>query len=67
MTDSTNYIGQCVQYRIDPGQANVANGALVPQIGQTSVANVTIGNDPRDLVGGTQWNFTFLKYRVGAE
>lgn len=65
MPDPTNYIGQCIQYRIEPGQANVATGALVPKTGQTSVANVTIGNDPRNLGGGTAWNFTFLKYSAG--
>jgi len=65
MPDPTNYIGQCIQYRIDPGQANVATGALVPKTGQTSLANVTIGNDPRNLGGGTLWNFTFLKYSAG--
>jgi hypothetical protein len=65
MPDPTKYIGQCIQYRIDPGQANVATDALAPKIGETLVANVTIGNDPRNLVSGTPWNFTFLKYNAG--
>jgi hypothetical protein len=65
MPNPTNFIGQCIQYRIDPGQANVATGALTPKTGMTSAANVRIGNDPRNLVGGTPWSFTFLKYSAG--
>jgi hypothetical protein len=65
MPDPTNYIGQCIQYRVDPGQANVGTGPLVPKTGQTTAANASIGNDPRHLVGGTAWNFTFLKYNAG--
>jgi hypothetical protein len=65
MPNPTNFIGQCISYRIDPGQANVATGALAPKTGMTSAANVRIGNDPRNLIGGTQWNFTFLKYSAG--
>jgi hypothetical protein len=65
MPNPTNFIGQCISYRIDPGQANVATGALAPKTGMTSAANVRIGNDPRNLIGGTPWNFTFLKYSAG--
>lgn len=64
MPDPTNYINQCIQFRIET-QANVATGPLVPRTGFTTNANVRIGNDPRNLVGGTPWNFTFLKYSAG--
>ena len=66
MPNPTNHVGQCIQYRIDPGQANVGNGALAPVTGQTAAANLMIGNDPRNpALGGTPWNFTFLKYNAG--
>ena len=66
MPDPTQYVGQCVRYRINPGQANLGNGPLQPVTGQTEVANLTIGNDPRNPeAGGTFWNFTFLKYNAG--
>jgi len=64
--DPTNHIGQCIQYRIDMGQAVVGNGPLAPITNQTSAANVWIGNDPRNpAFGGTPWNFTFLKFNAG--
>lgn len=66
MPDPTRFIGQCISYRIDMGQANVGTGALQPVTGQTSVGNVMIGADPRNPArGGTPWNFTFLKYNAG--
>lgn len=66
MPDPTRFIGQCISYRVDMGQANVGNGALAPITGQTSMGNVIIGVDPRNPArGGTPWMFTFLKYNAG--
>lgn len=66
MPNPTNFIGQCIRYRVDPGQANLGNGPLAPITGQTTAANVMIGNDPRNpAAGGTPWSFTFLKYNAG--
>lgn len=66
MPDPTNHVGKCVQYRIDPGQASLGNGALQPVTGQTTFANLMIGDDPRNpATSGTVWNFTFLKYNAG--
>jgi hypothetical protein len=67
MPNPTQFVGQCVAYRIDPGKAAVGAGAgaLVEKTGETSAANLMVGQDPRNLVGGTPWNFTFLKYNAG--
>lgn len=66
MPDPTTLVGQCIRYRIDPGQANLGSGPLAPTIGQTTVANLLVGNDPRNPgSGGTPWSFTFLKYCAG--
>ena len=66
MPDPTNYVGKCVQYRIDPGRASLGAGPLQPVTGQTTVANLMIGDDPRNpATNGTAWNFTFLKYNAG--
>jgi hypothetical protein len=66
MPDPTRFVGQCISYRIDMGQANVGSGPLQPVTGQTSTATVMVGADPRNPGrGGTPWNFTFLKYNAG--
>ena len=65
MPNPTNFDRAVHWVQIDPGQANVATGALTPKTGMTWAANVRIGNDPRNLVAGTPWNFTFLKYSAG--
>lgn len=66
MPDPTNFIGQCISYQIDPGQSAADNpGPVAPMPGQTTMAAVNVGADPRNLVGGTPWMFTFLKYCAG--
>lgn len=66
MPNPTQHIGQCIRYRIDPGEAQVGAGPLQPLLGPTTAANVMIGNDPRNpAAGGTAWNFNFLKYHAG--
>ena len=66
MPDPTLFVDQCIAYRIDPGRsAQAVAGPLSPVPGQTTMSTVRVGNDPRNLVGGTPWRFTFLKYWAG--
>ena len=65
MPDPTTLVGQCIRYQIDPGQAAMPHpGALAPKPGQTTMANLQVGPDPRNPAG-TAWQFAFLKYCAG--